>query len=289
MSDQPWRDRLARARSGAGNVAPPAAPLPGPADPPKAPAAPEDFLAGAVPALAMLLAEREELEARMAALTGPGGSQDQRYPVAPMAERRAEYRRWETAREAMRETRPAPAMPAPRRTEPVTRGEEPRPAGRDDGARLPPLRAMADRVAEPGSPIRSEAPLRNVTAPLRDVTGADPLARFATALDGAKARVSELFSGDVPFHDRLVATWRERGRALVPQLPRRAAADPYLRDLGRKLGVDTGTIAEIGARSEELRETALAIRELREADEARDETRRERALGRLRQRRTEAA
>jgi hypothetical protein len=289
MSDQPWRDRLARARSGAENVGPPAVALPDPSEPPKAPAAPADVLASAAPALAMLLAEREELEARMAALTDPGGSQDPRYPVAPMAERRAEYRRWETAREAFRATRAAPAMPEPRRAEAVTRSEQPRPADRDDAARLPPLRAKTDRVAEPRDRIRREAPLRDVTAALRDVTATNPLARFATELDDAKARVSELFSGDVPFHDRLVATWRERGRALVPQLPGRAAADPYLRDMGRKLGVETGTIAEIGARSEGLRETALAIRELREADEARDETRRERALGRLRQRRAEAA
>jgi hypothetical protein len=52
--------------------------------------------------MARLLAERAALETRMASLTGADANAA-RYPVTPMAERRADHRRWEDSRQAERE------------------------------------------------------------------------------------------------------------------------------------------------------------------------------------------
>jgi hypothetical protein len=66
------------------------------------------------PEMARLLAERSALEARMAALTGGGEANAARYPVTPLAQRRADHRRWENDREEARRKTLAEPRPAPR-------------------------------------------------------------------------------------------------------------------------------------------------------------------------------
>jgi hypothetical protein len=105
-----WRDIIRR-----GNTAAPQA------DPVAPPQTPE---------MARLLAERSALEARMATLTG-NDTNAARYPVTPLAQRRADHRRWEDSRdEARRKTladRPAPR--APFAATPPAPAPQPQPGG----------------------------------------------------------------------------------------------------------------------------------------------------------------
>ncbi|NLE97821.1 MAG: hypothetical protein GX596_07505 [Propionibacterium sp.] len=107
MPRRSWRD-MAGDHSPGGDLAPPPA---GSDD--VQPAALLHRAARASPALAGLLAEREQLEGRLAGLTGAaGGAVDAvRAPVAPLAERRAEIERWARARDARRGDAPRPEPP----------------------------------------------------------------------------------------------------------------------------------------------------------------------------------
>jgi hypothetical protein len=138
-----WRDIIRRGS--------PAAPQADPIAPPQ------------TPAMARLLAERSALEARMAALTGKDNNAT-RYPVTPLAQRRAEHRRWEDNREEARrktavEPRPAPrAQPAPRA--PAT------PAPPPGGTPVDPRRWYARRDAQVTNPApRPRTPVAPPIAP----------------------------------------------------------------------------------------------------------------------------
>lgn len=79
--------------------------------------------------------------------------------------------------------------------------------------------------------------------------------------------------------------WAERAKRAVPALGK---ADPYLRRADKLLGVAVGSVDEFGQQSDKLRSLARDVRELREADEAKDEARRDRAIERLKAKRQEA-
>jgi hypothetical protein len=102
-------------------------------------------------------------------------------------------------------------------------------------------------------------------------------ARARRALDGADRALDHA-------RDAIPADWRRRAEERIPGLGR---ADGYVRDTARKLSVLVGTIEEIGQKADRLRSMARDMREVKEADEANDEARRERALDRLRARRQE--
>jgi len=80
--------------------------------------------------------------------------------------------------------------------------------------------------------------------------------------------------------------WVERARERIPGLGR---ADPYVRDTARKLAVAVGTIDELTDKADQMREMARDVRELREADAAHDDARRDRALERLKAKRADDA
>jgi hypothetical protein len=102
-------------------------------------------------------------------------------------------------------------------------------------------------------------------------------ARARRALDGADRALDHA-------RDAIPSDWQRRVEERIPGLGR---ADGYVRDTVRKLSVLVGSIDEIGQKADRLRGMAREMRELREADEANDEARRERALDRLRARRQE--
>jgi len=80
--------------------------------------------------------------------------------------------------------------------------------------------------------------------------------------------------------------WVERARERIPGLGR---ADPYVREAARKLAVVVGTIDELTDKADQMRGMARDVRELREADAAHDDARRDRALERLKAKRSDAA
>jgi hypothetical protein len=135
-------------------------------------------------------------------------------------------------------------------------------------------RAAAARpdAAEPARPRSSADPLDRRLARARDMAGrARRIAQASErALDGAR--------------DAIPNDWQERARERIPGLGR---ADTYVRETLRKLQVAVGTVDEIGQKADRLRSLARDMRELKEADEANDEARRERAIERLKARRQE--
>ncbi len=111
----PWQDRLARSRAGPVAATNPVAArvAPGMTTAPSA-----DDLLRVAPGLQPLIRERATLERRMSQLAG-GTVADPRYPVTPMAERRAELAQWAAPRDRRREdSRPItdPAITTGRRT-----------------------------------------------------------------------------------------------------------------------------------------------------------------------------
>lgn len=132
--------------------------------------------------------------------------------------------------------------------------------------------------AAPPSP-RERAPM----TPLLDQRLARAREKAAMAARAQKALVGGDRSLDAA-RDAIPADWRERARAHVPGLGR---ADPYVRETAQKLKVAVGTLEEMGEKAERMRSLARDMRELKAADEANDEARRERALERLKARRQE--
>jgi len=325
----PWGDALRRAAGGP----PPASAAPTTAPRAGASAATVPFDPARVsPQLAALMAEREQLQAGMRAVTGGDGA-DPRYTVQPMAARRAEHSRWSEQRDSVRGAAtvsqentervrasvwpksPAPALRATRgETEPTGRVptdpsawmtardassgivERVRVAAPDDDwARPKPLpktrpdtRATplpASRAAEQPTPLPDGATTRTATT-----TAGDPLERrLVRARDlvsrarknGAKAEQALSRA-----RSAIPDAWLERARERIPGLGR---ADPYVRETARKLSVAVGTIDELSAKGDQLRASARAVRELKEADESNDDARRDRALERLKGRRAESA
>jgi len=131
------------------------------------------------------------------------------------------------------------------------------------------LRAPADRARNgPGDPLDRRL------EQARDLVGRGRRAYAAAerALDSAR--------------DAIPKDWVERARERVPGLGR---ADPYVREAARKLAVAVGTIDELTEKADQMREMARDVRELREADAAHDDARRDRALERLKAKRSDGA
>lgn len=314
-TDRPWRDALRRASLGSAGAT-----VTGP-ETTAAPAAPESPVAQAAgdsPRLAKLLREREALEGRMRSLLAPSAS-DARYAVAPLATRRAEFARWSNARDQRREQAapaaaeaqrtPVPRMPRPGEPLPELRATpgEAVPAGRipvdpstwmqQRDQRAPRAQPVDEYRATPsdrGRPLRvldvemarSRARRENASA-----NGpADPLERqqerVRRRLVESRLARTEAAQALTRARNSIPDGWEDRIRERIPGLGR---ADPYVRGTLRKLSVVVGSLQEIGDKSERLRESAQAMRELQRADEAGDDARRDRALERLKARRAEDA
>jgi hypothetical protein len=115
------------------------------------------------PEMARLLAERSALEARMAALTGKDDNAA-RYPVTPLAQRRAEHRRWEDSREEARRKAAVEPRPAPR-AQPAGRAPA-TPAPAPGGTPVDPRRWYARRDAQVTKPAaRARTPVAPPVAP----------------------------------------------------------------------------------------------------------------------------
>ncbi|TFI58106.1 hypothetical protein E2493_11940 [Sphingomonas parva] len=76
--------------------------------------------------------------------------------------------------------------------------------------------------------------------------------------------------------------WAERARRAVPALGK---GDDYDRRMKKLLEVAVGTVDQVSEQSDRMRSLARDVRELRAADEANDEARRDRAIERLRAKR----
>lgn len=286
---EPWRDALRRgalpAGAGATSAAPDDAPVPDPVGPDLT--APDP--ATLSPALAALISQRESLQAGVAALTG-GNPADPRYAVAPMAARRAELERWATARDRPRPTDSGRSSTAPTPT-PET--------GLLTGLMPPPLRPTPGEAVPAGRPPVD--PRAWMTARGADAPDSAPIDRRAPspsvgdALDRRLARARDLVSrsraaGTIAeraldaARDAIPSDWLARAEDRIPGLGR---ADPYVRETARKLTVAVGSIDELTSKADQLREMASNVRDLREADAANDDARRDRALDRLRARRAE--
>lgn len=298
---------------------PTAGPLPSTLPPAAAPPA----LAEVSPRLAELVREREALERQIQSL-GAAPAADARYAVTPLAQRRAEFARWSGARDQQRDAdrptaAPPAAVPAPRTARPADAGPALRttpgeavPAGQ---VPVDPATWMAQRdrhtprvqpvpqppaqgaraLREPGralrtlgaaSPPREDQPVRSAPAPADALDRLQQRVRRRT--EGLRNdrgdRAAQALQSLRKARNAIPAAWEERLRERVPGL---GPADPYVRDSRRKLGVAVGTLQEIGDKSDRLRETAQAVRELQRADEAGDDARRDRALERLKARRAE--
>ncbi|AYV47423.1 hypothetical protein CFHF_05770 [Caulobacter flavus] len=160
-------------------------------------------------------------------------------------------------------------------------------------------RREAEPLAEPSRRLSSLADagrgLRDAGRALRDpaerpraATATDPLdRRLAKARDmvsrGRKAYAAAERALDSA-RDAIPSDWVERARERIPGLGR---ADPYVRETARKLSSHVGEIADFAEKADRLREMASDVRELKEADEARDDARRDRALERLKAKRSE--
>ncbi len=283
----PWQDRLARAKAGP----PAAAPTDNTAPQNRRPASARgaEDLATVAPGLRSLLEERAALERRMAQLTG-GTQTDPRYPVASMADRRAELAQWASLRDRRANDTRASA------DGPMTRSA--RPALYPD----PPLRTTPGEAVPAGQvPVDTDrwSALRDAAAPSRE-TGRTPAAARAQRNDGdplerrlqrardlaGRSRRAWLASRKAldAARDAIPDDWAERAKERIPGLGR---ADPYVRETARKLAVVVGSLEDIGEKSDRLREQASAIRDLKAADEANDDARRDRALERLQARRAE--
>jgi len=140
-----------------------------------------------------------------------------------------------------------------------------------DGGRAPDaqrrvVQPQAERQRSDGNPLdRRLARARDMAARARRTLDASE-----RALDHAR--------------DAISSGWQERARERIPGLGR---ADRYVQEAAKKLQVLVGTLDEIGQKADRLRSLASDMRELKDADEANDEARRERALNRLKAKRQE--
>lgn len=259
--------------------------------------------------LAGLLAERQQLELHLATLTGQSGPDESgRYPVASLAERRAEAQAWGNTRDTRAASARRPNADVERR-EPTGPEPEQPPSRRRSAARG----LGGDVLAERGTAVRSRvfSPLRsgldryeNAVAPARDlgrqVTGfADRLDEMDRKL--AREGVSKAERDDVRraagggVVDRIAGPLRradqalERPRQLVNGLESRwqqreqqltAPMDQfgdYVNSRDRVLGLDTGGSGDLFERADAARQRALDRRSEQDREERRAERRQERA------------
>ncbi|OYX78005.1 MAG: hypothetical protein B7Y82_05550 [Sphingomonadales bacterium 32-65-25] len=172
-----------------------------------------------------------------------------------------------------------PAQPESRRA---------RRAAQDDGPPLGeagrPLGAAGRQLAEAGRSLGSAG---RQADPPRGSSG-DPLdRRLARARDMAARARRTLDNSERALdaaRDAIPGDWQERARERIPGIGK---ADHYVREAARKLSTLAGAIDDIGSKADRLRGLARDMRELKEADAANDEARRERALDRLKARRQE--
>lgn len=328
----PWRDALKRGkaplpperRAGAG-----AAPSSAPAIDP----------ASVSPGLAALVKEREALQASIDAVRAGGAATggDPRFAVAPLAERRAEMRRWTDSRDARGagfaervarapteqgldrpraaknsaadqirsiagrmlgglDPRATPAPPALRATPGETPGGGGTPAATDafsaarDAAR--PLfnedAARRRRAApEPSRPRRR--PEEEQSRPRRasgDPDSSGFLDRAFDRWERVRDKPRQVNAALDRARRAIPDDWAERAQRAVPALGK---GDGYDRRMKSLLKVAVGTIDQVGEQSDKLRTLARDVRELRAADAANDEARRERAIERLKAKREEGA
>jgi len=180
-----------------------------------------------------------------------------------------------------------PAPPPRAREKPSDR--PPATAGRDANPRAEASRRLA-AAAQGGRALRDvgralrvpedrprngpEDPLDRRLDRARDMVsrGRKAYAAAERALDSAREAIPQ--------------DWVERARERIPGLGR---ADPYVREAARKLAVVVGTIDELTDKADQMRSMARDVRELREADAAHDDARRDRALERLKAKRSSEA
>lgn len=307
---QSWQDlqrRQARAAS-------PAAKGPGtpPTDRGTAPA--PQAAEAASPRLQQLMAERQQLEARMQGLVGEGqggAAQAARYPVASAAQRRQEAQRWAASQDAVQQRllaarRAQPRTPTPPLPERGRGAQPPEPGtpsqsrawsqardallgaerrlaqaeaalARTDGLDTA-LNSALDRAnARPAERARARDAVQRMGSELRDqVQG--PKRKVEQGLEKAR---EALDAGE-----KIARDWDRRRDAIGgPDLQR--VARGYDARTDRLLNVVTGSLAELSERSDALR-GALRQRKAADREEAQqDENRRERALNKRQQRREE--
>ena len=305
-----WRDALKRATAPPGSAAAridPVAIDPTPIDP------------GAVsPALKQLLDERKRMEAEMAGLTGQADA-DPRYAVVPLGQRRAELARWAKARDDSRPASsprgPDPEPPIRERVKPE-RIAAPRPKADAPREQRPdrdiPDRSVAGRMLAALAPERDAPALRSTQGETAAGTPsrADAFVAMRDALRGGKARperrrndASGLLDKTL---DRIVSPvakplgeaaltrakraipddWRERARRTAPGL---GEDSTYARRARKLLTVAVGSVDDFTSKAERVRDTLRDARELKAADDAGDDARRDRALAKLKAKRQEDA
>lgn len=281
----PWRDALRRSSSQASAAAAP-----------RADEAPPRAIS---PALAALEAERAALTARMAALAGGADeTADPRYLAASIAERRAEFARWASVRdrqaaarlERLRSLRTPAASELPEPPHRTARAKVRSEAGASPEPVPWPERRDKSALAEPAAPpLRPTAADREGRyAEPRDSPASAPEARPEHPHDGLLAAPrrahAAVAAADDALHQARRAIpedWRRRVEARIPGL---GQADTYARRAHELLGVATGSLDALEQRAERLRERARARREGANADAARDEARRTRAMDNRRRR-----
>lgn len=150
-------------------------------------------------------------------------------------------------------------------------------AGRQLGAAGRQLAEAGRSLGSAGRP--SERPRGNSGDPLdrRLARARDMAARARRTLDNSERALDQA-------RDAIPGDWQERARERIPGIGK---TDHYVREAARKLSTLAGAIDDIGSKADRLRGLARDMRELKEADAANDEARRERALDRLKARRQE--
>ena len=255
----------------------------------------------------------------MAGLTGAGDGSDPRFAVTPLAQRRAELARWAAARDAARPVAKAPepvrAGRAPGEADPVPPDRsvaarplaESCPLERSPAERILVDRSVAGRMLEAFAPPRADPPLRatpgegpggtptrsDAFAALRDASRREPARGDASgfterAFDRIATTVAKPLKGEEAIARAKKAIpddWRERARKMVPTLD----DSSYAKRAKKLLRVDVGSLEELADRAEKLRDTLRDVRDLKAADEAGDDKRRDRALERLKTKRQEEA
>ena len=171
---------------------------------------------------------------------------------------------------------------------PTAESRRARRAAQDDGPPLGEagrqLGAAGRQLAEAGRSLGSagrqaERPQRGSGDPLdrRLARARDMAARARRTLDNSERALDAA-------RDAIPGDWQERARERITGIGK---ADHYVREAARKLSTLAGAIDDIGSKADRLRGLARDMRELKEADAANDEARRERALDRLKARRQE--
>ncbi|WP_313671434.1 hypothetical protein [Sandarakinorhabdus sp.] len=183
-----------------------------------------------------------------------------------------------------------PAQPESRRARRAARDDGPPlgEAGRQLGAAGRRLEDAGRNLGDPGrsldaprraAPPEPERPRGNSGDPLdrRLARARDMAARARRTLDNSERALDQA-------RDAIPGNWQERARERIPGLGK---ADHYVREAARKLSTLAGAVDDVGSKADRLRGLARDMRELKEADAANDEARRERALDRLKARRQE--